>query len=353
MTAREGWPPSPSCCFTPRPAIALGWSSVDCFFVLSGFLITTILLRNRDESRLLLNFYARRALRIWPIYYLSLLGLMVLNRVLDQHFPTAGLPYYLTYIQNISLYWSKHVNPFIPAFGHTWTLAMEEQYYLIWPLLVACADRRTLTAASFGFLAISVFLRFEDVPSILLFGRGDGFALGSLMALIFTADPDPAHIRRRLLGFGVSVLASATAVAFLFLKPSMIQTPWRPISLKAEYNTLILPMSMLYFGAIGMIVCLKGSWWTTILRLRPLTYLGQISYGLYLYHLPIMYAVEGAFRKFAHYRTTFGPERPFSRTVLELAITLAVAALSWHLIEKPFLALKDRFKYTPRSRISP
>ena len=112
-----------------------GWTAVDLFFVISGYLITTILLRGRSTPGALANFYARRSLRIWPIYYLALAAFLVANALIGHPYPTDGLPYYLTYTQNVPRYWGGVVPPFCKAFAHCWSLSVEEQFYLIWPAL--------------------------------------------------------------------------------------------------------------------------------------------------------------------------------------------------------------------------
>ena len=103
---------------------------VDLFFVLSGFLITSILLTHDMSHRFLVSFYARRALRIWPVYYLSLMVLVLWNPFLPVPASLDGLPYFATFTQNITYYWSNSAPAFIPAFRHTWSVAIEEQFYM-------------------------------------------------------------------------------------------------------------------------------------------------------------------------------------------------------------------------------
>ena len=128
-------------------------TAVDLFFVLSGFLITTIILDNEATEGFLVTFYVRRSLRIWPIYYLSLLALVLLNPFLPTPEPMDGLPYYLTYTQKLPLYWAGVEPPFSSAFEHTWTLAVEEQFYLLWPALVCLLGRRWLVPLGLALVA--------------------------------------------------------------------------------------------------------------------------------------------------------------------------------------------------------
>ena len=117
-------------------------TAVDLFFVLSGFLITSILLRTGESPHAFRTFYARRALRIFPIYYLTFAIFLAINPFAPRPHPIAALPYFLTYTQFIQGYWGQTIPPFSRAFGHTWTLAIEEQFYLFWPLVAWAVGRR-------------------------------------------------------------------------------------------------------------------------------------------------------------------------------------------------------------------
>ena len=124
------------------PRFFFGWTGVDLFFVLSGYLITTIILDHQGQRGFLRNFYARRGLRIWPIYYIALFAVVATAPLVprDRRPPLNGLGYYVTYLQNITLYQLRPPPEFHIAFDHTWTLALEEQFYLIWPALIALAS---------------------------------------------------------------------------------------------------------------------------------------------------------------------------------------------------------------------
>src|SRR5262249_12621797 len=129
------------------------------FFVLSGYLITNIILKYEESPHFIMSFYARRGLRIWPIYFLLLFVLVAVNCFLPHPYSLAGLPYYLTYTQNAPLYWGKPMPPFNPAFDHPWTLALEEQYYLLWPALVLCVGKRRLVWLCLALIAIAFVAR--------------------------------------------------------------------------------------------------------------------------------------------------------------------------------------------------
>lgn len=335
---------------TPKH-VPYGGSAVDCFFVLSGFLITGILLRNKEEPRLLVNFYARRSLRIWPIYYLTLLGLLALNKITRQNYPTDGFFNYLTYTQLIQVYWNGRIPPFIPSYHHTWTLAMEEQYYLLWPILVAFMGRRGLIVSAVGFITTCILCRSFGLYPKLLFSRGDGFAYGSLLAVWLTTQRNTYNYKRNLFIFISLVVILGTALIVFTKYPSKIPLPWGAIELDGSRESIALLYAPFYFALIGAVVISQGHPFLGFLRLPIATYIGQISYGLYLYHIPVMHGIEGAFRKIFHYKTGFDASRPLSRTLLDLIVTFLAACLSWYLVEKPILSLKDRFRYSSR-RIS-
>ncbi len=124
------------------PQVVVLGLGVNLFFVLSGYLITTIILGHTLNPRFLISFYARRGLRIWPIYYLSLAGLVLLFQLLPLSGDLSEWPSYLTYIQGLSHYWSGREPTFPLAFQHTWSLAIEEQFYLFWPMLIGLVGRR-------------------------------------------------------------------------------------------------------------------------------------------------------------------------------------------------------------------
>src|SRR5262249_22627254 len=160
-----------------------GWTGVDLFFVLSGYLITGIILRHGAQSGFLVKFYMRRGLRIWPIYYIALAVLVCLIMRMPEPLSLRSLPYYLTYTQHFPLYW-RNAAPTLAPFDHTWTLALEEQFYIIWPALVLLAGRKRVVPLCIGVIALAVmareggYLAWSAFSERTLLGRCDGFALG-------------------------------------------------------------------------------------------------------------------------------------------------------------------------------
>jgi peptidoglycan/LPS O-acetylase OafA/YrhL len=313
-----------------------GWTAVDLFFVLSGYLITSLILRHGDTPHFFRSFYARRTLRIWPIYYLTLLAFILVNPHLPHPLPQEGLPYYLTFTQNIQ-YYDLSFTDLAPNLGGPlypmWSLALEEQFYLFWPFVVLLAGRRRLIPLAAGLLVVAVLARYRGYNVQILLTRCDGFALGSLLAAL-VADRDWLA---RNAGWSRWSLGALGAVSFAGLLWIMQAYPIGG-GTAALPSLSVLLTNLFYFAVVGLVVLSAGSRSLAPLRWRPLGYIGLISYGLYLYH-DIVFSIanySGAERGLGD-RWWFEP--------IKLAAPFAVAAASWHFIERPILSLKDRFAY--------
>lgn len=316
-------------------------SAVDLFFVLSGYLITRIILSHETRPAFLRPFYARRVLRIWPIYYAVLLGFVVINPLLTYKQRTTGLPYYLTFTQFLPRYWFAQPPAFCIYFAHTWTLAAEEQFYLLWPLVAVCFGRRGLLAA-IPLLVGSAFVgRFWLWP-MLLVTNWDGFALGALLAWMLGEPGSPRARRPAAVGF-LAVLG-AVMFAYPWMQPQVER--WAVAALgdwpNLAYSLNASRLSLLYFAVVGLVVAFAGHPLLRPLRVSSLCYLGTISYGIYLYHLPLFALISPLH---------FTPDcrDPMLLDALKLAATFVLAVVSWEFVEKPLLRLKDRFPYPERA----
>jgi peptidoglycan/LPS O-acetylase OafA/YrhL len=311
------------------PTYGLLSTAVDLFFVLSGYLITTIILQQHERAGFLRVFYARRALRIWPIYYLALVVVVVVNALSPAPASIAAWPYYLTYTQRLPL-------PFPVGFKHTWTLAIEEQFYIIWPLLLFRFGRRGLLPCALGAIALAVGTRSAGVTPWIILTRADGLALGGLLAWLLEVK---AGRPVKTWNFAAISLAALVYVALADLLPGLLAGARlaEPARALAHWGPRTLAINLFYFGLVGCLVRGAGSRALALLRERRLCALGQISYGLYLYHYIIFYFL-GEFGG----REQLGP---WGLGIVATFTSLGVAALSWHYIERPLLALKDRIGY--------
>lgn len=323
-------------------ALQPGAAGVDLFFVLSGFLITRILLAERQAGLPLRRFLARRCLRIFPIYYLTLL-------VMSGGLSSAELWATLTYTSN----W---VFPFLPGYSaveHCWSLAVEEQFYLLWPPLVALLplehSRRVLVGliVPLGLLLPVVAMIFgpwdlhgDLLTELLLHASPVCFLILGLGSLVAFAEPRLRGNRRRL----CAAAGLALAAFWLFSTPGLrlfgiLPEPGAPGMDAASVRSVSVPMSVISaaFGSLAaLLLCLAVEGMSfgpaPALRSRMLRGIGRISYGLYLYHLPI-FSCPGI----------WGPDplAPSSvRVLLVLGLCLAVATASYRFIEKPLLDLK-------------
>lgn len=315
-------------------AFALGWSAVDMFFVLSGFLITSIILDKKDSPGFLKAFYARRTLRIWPAYYVSLLALVVIDRTLAQTTPPGYLPYYATFTQSTPLYWFAKPPASPEYFQHVWTLAIEEQFYLFWPLLVGLTGRRGLMPMAAVLMGVSVSARALGLEPHLLLARCDGLVAGAFLAALLN---DRAWVEQRLgvlrWGFG---LMSLVMLAYLIGREGGSWVPGGRLP-----GSTILGLNLLFAGLVGLLIVWQGHPALAFLRDRRLCHLGQISYGLYIFHGLVYFLLN-----LLADRLGFDPA-VWWWDGLKLLTAFGVATASWYGLEQPFLNLKDRFSYHP------
>ena len=303
--------------------VPLFWSGVDLFFVLSGYLITGILLRTRRQPNYFRNFYARRTLRIFPAYYIVLaVAVLVLPATRSMAGWAAG------YAGNVWVALNTDHN----ALGHLWSLAVEEQFYLLWPLAILfCPVRRRWwligTAIVGAWIARGLSVGFGSwfAAYTLLPCRMDGLAIGAALALVeFNRGRHVLVAARRWL------LPCALASGLLFVATARV-FPW----LSVGYGTVCLGLSVMFYGfLLAWVLSLSNnSPVVRILSWRPVTYVGQISYGLYLFHLPVIYWLGQWYAKGS-----------VALILLASVLTLALSMVSWYLIEKPINRHKHRFQ---------
>jgi peptidoglycan/LPS O-acetylase OafA/YrhL len=319
------------------------YSSVDLFFVLSGYFITNNIQKNRRKPGFLFVFFSRRALRIWPAYYVGLLACVVLNRYLKWDKPLDAIAYYLTFTQNIHAYFGWPSPQFSGMFIHTWTLAIEEQFYLLWPALLFRAGRQTALVLILGFVALPLVLRSSGFSSYLLLTRCDGLALGSLLAWILSD-------QERVAGNLGQFRAAFASVGLASLLLPMV-TPWPngPGWDRLGRELFTSRACLSYFGLAGFVLCTQGHRALAILREKRLCHLGQMSYGLYLYHPLVFAALPALFRR--HVMRPLGIQSTLPMNLGMLALCFLIAELSRRFLEEPVMAFKERLGYREKQKL--
>ncbi len=313
-------------------------SAVDLFFVLSGYLITTILLSTAKSPGHVRNFYARRALRIWPVYYLGFVWIALLWRWLPEPKSWAGLPEYLLYLQFVPKLWGGETRTFTELAAFTWTLAIEEQFYLIWPALVWWLGRRRLPLAIVPLIVLPAVLRCLGWPAMLLMTRCDGLALGALLAWLTSGDFEASPARRLRLKRGLLATAGGLLVylgisTYLWNYQQVVRNP-----LQRGLDQFALDLG--YFVIVGTVLLAAGGRRFGWLRNPLLVHAGQISYGLYFYHPFVIFGMSQV-RKALEIKGSLWFD------ILRVALCFAVAEVSWRCLERPILRLKDRFVERP------
>ena len=315
-----------------------GWVGVQLFFVLSGFLITGILLDDRGEPRAIRVFYIRRFLRIFPLYYAFLILYFL---VLPPFFPVLKRPvsetvWYWLYLSN----WSCLAYGLLPGLGHLWSLAVEEQFYIAWPWVVVRTRRATLAwicvAIVVGSLAARVVLHGLHVSDYWLYAsticRADALAMGALVALAIRSEVWRPRLVRALGPLGA--FAMIALLALMALTHGMNRN-----------NSLIQiwGYSMIGIGGAVLVAMAARPDASRWFHNRPLRFFGKYSYGIYMVHAPMKPAL---LYFFGDALEPMLEAHPIATDVAFIgAVTLAtlgIALLLWTGVEKPLLSLKER-----------
>jgi peptidoglycan/LPS O-acetylase OafA/YrhL len=335
----------------------LGWSGVDLFFVLSGFLITGILLDARGSGRYFSSFYMRRVLRIFPLYYLVVaLSFVVLPQFPRWHELLAGRGPYVQWP-----YWTYLVNFAIAERGDfthgvldvAWSLAIEEQFYLLWPAVVWLLRPAWLGALCLGIVVGVPVLRWialdagvEPVDTYVLpYYRADALAMGALLAWL------RARGQLDLLrGAGPWVFVGGAAGAVACAVAAGGAWWWEPLTQRIGY-------SMFAIAGAGLVIV--ASTWNDrsvlqrMLRVGWLRAFGKYSYAIYLLHLPVSRVLQEFVMTGDEFPTILGAVWPAQLLyyVMATAPTFALAWLSWRFFEAPILRLKSRFPYAEEQAV--
>lgn len=304
----------------------LGWIGVDLFFVLSGFLITGILLDTKNERGYYRVFIIRRVLRIFPLYY----GVLIVCLLLSGHLSILDWfrehqVYFWTYTQN---YLIADKGFFTLPLGHFWSLAIEEQFYLVWPLVVwLCNNKKLLIVIALLIIGAILTRYFTNNP-------------------IFAAIATPARMDELLIGSGIAVLMKSS-------KPGLQKlSPWLFLFCSAVFTVFMVVekawmnrgFSMNYFGYtivglfFGSLLAYSffNKWLRSALSLHVLVLFGKYSYGIYVFHAIIINVVR-------YYYPEYLQDHRLISVSLMFLLTLMLSYTSYHLIEKHFLKMKPSF----------
>lgn len=325
-----------------------GYLGVDLFFVLSGFLITRILVETRGDPSFLATFYARRSLRIFPVYYAYLAVVFCLyhpylRAKVGGTEPSAASAWWpILYLGNLEMVRSGTDGG--AGLSHLWSLCVEEHFYLIWPIAIALIARRKLILVCFVGVALAVLCRTWLAASgvrhesiyMLSPARIDALLAGAAVGIWETTPDSKAVMARACRPIIICLMPILAAIAatggFGLSRVVVVTFGWSA--------------SAIFFAAIvAWLVTTERP--TRLLASRPLRRLGRLSYGIYLWH---MLTIPLANRIFG--RATTGAR--LSVIAAEVAISIVLAQLSWKFIETPALTFKRHFRYgrpiTPRSR---
>jgi len=315
-----------------------GFLGVDMFFAISGFLIVTLLLRERDASgRIdLRQFYVRRTLRIFPIYYLLIGFLFVLAVATYGHSTKTwdaykwSFPVFLLYLQDV-------VPIFMGVLFHTWSLSMEEQFYLAWPSIERFVRRAWIVPLLLALIAFNQLFNFRAFDTLIVAVYG------------------PEGLRRPLFLITFTPILLGVLAAHVMHDPrsgraatALLKNRWMPPLLLALATLVVqyagdalrgLPYAAVHvlfcMALVAMVVNPRGIFSRT-LQSRPLAYLGSISYGVYLYHTMIIWLIDRVCSP-RHILLT-----PFQLFVLVSVLSISVAALSFRYFEAPIMRLRHR-----------
>ena len=332
-------------------ALQRGWIGVQLFFVLSGFLITGLLLDARDSPDYYRSFFVRRVLRIFPLYYATLVVLFVVLPGLNL-VPPSGRDPLLTL--SYWAYFSNWYGPFHPAedsVSHFWSLASEEQFYLLWPFVVRRRSARWVLRLCLAIAAASLLLRIvmvlagAPVQAIYQFlaTRMDALALGGAAAAGLR-EPSLASwaVRRRrsLLGSGVASLLAGGLISrgYNFVDP---------VTLSLGYTFLAIGFALVVGGAAAADL---GGAGLAPLRWAPLRSVAKYSYAMYVLSVPLHFLIGKPLLSalgWAHAEASTGG---FAYIVVGTALSFLAAVASYYLLEVHFLKLKDRLARSAPAR---
>jgi peptidoglycan/LPS O-acetylase OafA/YrhL len=326
-------------------AVAPGAIGVDIFFVLSGFLITTILLQNKrqaeaqgnDKMVVIKNFFIRRSLRIFPIYYLFVSACFVIGPITGTNIREHIL-YFLTYTSNFYFYKQQAWDGIV---SHLWSLAVEEQFYLLWPWVILFTPRKYLLGAILLFIIVGTgsgyiiaSRQLGDFALTLPFSCFDAFGLGALLAFILVFHKNQLALTCRVTG---------VAAIICFIQAASMQTQWPLVLLPDRTVYAIIALWLIARIVLAQEAGRKPS---ALLTNPRLVFIGKISYGMYLFHLPLAWDVSILYDLINHWLpAALMPYQAYIVFAENMVLLVGLAWASWVLFERPILRFKQYFEY--------
>ncbi len=329
-----------------------GWLGVDLFFVLSGFLITGILLDTKQSKSYFLNFYARRVLRIFPLYFMVLIGFFIVLPILTNIESSKSFSiyfddqlYYWFYLQNWAQLFKVHEYEGVNrVLSHFWSLAIEEQFYVFWPLFIAFFSMKnlkivilTLISAS---LVFKIYLVYNsscwEIAYLNTFSRIDTILVGALVALGIRQNNFTRFSDNRL-----SILVyTLLSLAFVIIIFSGAKIPEGWFFSSIGYLFFATVFGSIIFKAISEPSDLV---FKILFENKIAIFMGKFSYSIYVFHFPVIWLVQPRI-----YSLTFFQNIDFGvafiiANIISIILTLIISQLTWYIIEQPFLKLKNRF----------
>ena len=338
-----------------------GWIGVDLFFVLSGFLITGLLWDAKGGAHYFRNFYARRFLRIFPAYY----GVLAVWLLLTPHISTLSAEAVQGLRSRQMWYWLYLANSIPPHAGSSaaepgtfWSLAVEEQFYLVWPLIVATSTRQRLVRICIGMIVVAFAIRLlgrvlspsqltENLLYTLTPARMDDLAMGALAAVTVRSREGLS----RALAWARPVALAGGIILLVWLVTGRGLRPDAFLAQTAGYSILGATAAAILVLATTAAV---GSRLRVVLTHPALRFFGRYSYGIYLIHGPL-YLMWRTEPWYVRPRVLWGSQLPgaFAALLTVVVVATGLAMLSWHLYEKQFLKLKSHFPYDRRGAGQP
>jgi peptidoglycan/LPS O-acetylase OafA/YrhL len=304
-----------------------GQTGVTLFFVLSGFLITRILINAKNHSQFFRNFYLKRTLRIFPLYYLFLIiYYFIVPYFKNIPFDLKGTWIYWVYLQNFSNTFLWNIN----GPNHFWSLAVEEHFYLLWPIIVYFCNSKKLFYVIIGVIICSIFVRFLLIylnygTFYFTFTNIDSLAIGALLAL---------NELKKVTSYKSFIYLSLLLLTILII--SWVFVGGKSINIVQYYKPPLI--AFFYCAIIGIVISTK-TYLNILFNFKAIKFTGKISYGLYVYH-PLCFSIISSSFSLTNLTLNFA---------LSFSLSYIVASLSYYYFEIYFIRIKNNLKTDRRA----